>query len=80
MEFVLHHLPGNILFNYSIGPSCSNSHIPGYINHKNLKSAGNVFVIAVNDPFVTKAWGASLDPNGSSGVRCLDLPVVNARI
>ena len=34
------------------GPSCSNSHIPGYINHKNLKSAGDVFVVAVNDPFV----------------------------
>lgn len=34
------------------GPSCSNSHIPGFINHKKLKSAGDVFVIAVNDPFV----------------------------
>ena len=50
------------------GPSCSNSHIPGYINHKKLKTAGDVFVVAVNDPFVTKAWGASLDPTGSSGV------------
>lgn len=36
----------------ALGPSCSNSHIPGYINHKNLKSAGDVFVVAVNDPFV----------------------------
>ena len=34
------------------GPSCSATHIPGYINHKNLKDAGDVFVIAVNDPFV----------------------------
>jgi 2-Cys peroxiredoxin 5 len=35
-----------------IGPGCSNSHIPGYINHPKLKDAGSVFVIAVNDPFV----------------------------
>lgn len=34
------------------GPSCSNSHIPGYIKHKDLKTAGDVFVVAVNDPFV----------------------------
>jgi peroxiredoxin len=34
------------------GPSCSNSHIPGFINHKKLKNAGDVFVVAVNDPFV----------------------------
>merc|ERR1711964_548801 len=40
----------------AFSPSCSNSHVPGYINHKNLKSAGDVFVVAVNDPFVTKAW------------------------
>jgi 2-Cys peroxiredoxin 5 len=57
-----------------IGPSCSNSHIPGYINHKSLKSAGDVFVVAVNDPFVTKAWGESLDPSGSSGIRFLGDP------
>jgi 2-Cys peroxiredoxin 5 len=38
--------------NVMIGPSCSNSHIPGFINHKKLKSAGDVFVVAVNDPFV----------------------------
>lgn len=34
------------------GPSCSNSHVPGYINHPKLKDAGKVFVISVNDPFV----------------------------
>lgn len=34
------------------GPSCSNSHVPGFINHPKLKDAGKVFVIAVNDPFV----------------------------
>ncbi|KAG0647073.1 Antioxidant enzyme [Hyphodiscus hymeniophilus] len=60
----------------AFSPSCSNSHIPGYINHKKLKSAGNVFVVAVNDPFVTKAWGASLDPTGSSGIRFLGDPTV----
>jgi len=58
----------------AFSPSCSNSHIPGYINHKNLKSAGDVFVIAVNDPFVTKAWADQLDPTGSSGIRFLGDP------
>ncbi len=34
------------------GPSCSNSHIPGYMNHPKLQDAGKVFVVSVNDPFV----------------------------
>ncbi len=34
------------------GPSCSRSHVPGYINHSKLKDAGKVFVVSVNDPFV----------------------------
>ncbi|EPE26810.1 Thioredoxin-like protein [Glarea lozoyensis ATCC 20868] len=58
----------------AFSPSCSESHIPGYINHQKLKSAGSVFVVAVNDPFVTKAWGATLDPTGSSGIRFLGDP------
>lgn len=32
--------------------TCSGTHIPSYINHPNLKQAGQVFVVAVNDPFV----------------------------
>lgn len=35
-----------------LGPSCSNTHVPGFINHPKLKNAGKVFVVAVNDPFV----------------------------
>lgn len=35
-----------------LGPTCSDSHIPGYISHPKLKSAGKVFVISVNDAFV----------------------------
>ncbi|KAG4435914.1 hypothetical protein IFR05_008608 [Cadophora sp. M221] len=58
----------------AFSPSCSNSHVPGYINHSKLKSAGDVFVVAVNDPFVTKAWADSLDPTGSSGIRFLGDP------
>jgi 2-Cys peroxiredoxin 5 len=58
----------------AFSPSCSNSHVPGYINHPKLKSAGDVFVVAVNDPFVTKAWGDSLDPTGSTGIRFLGDP------
>ncbi|KAJ4375002.1 hypothetical protein N0V83_002081 [Neocucurbitaria cava] len=35
-----------------IAPSCSENHIPGYINSAKLKAAGKVFVVSVNDPFV----------------------------
>jgi 2-Cys peroxiredoxin 5 len=58
----------------AFSPACSSSHIPGYINHPKLKDAGNVFVVSVNDSFVMKAWAASLDPTGKSGVRFLADP------
>ena len=32
--------------------TCSSLHIPSYMNHPNLKKAGQVFVVSVNDPFV----------------------------
>jgi len=32
--------------------TCSSKHVPSYINHPNLKKAGQVFVVSVNDPFV----------------------------
>ena len=35
-----------------LGPSCSNSHVPGYIHHPKLRDAGKVVVVTVNDPFV----------------------------
>ncbi|KAI9863468.1 MAG: Peroxiredoxin-5, mitochondrial [Vezdaea acicularis] len=57
----------------AFSPSCSDSHIPGYINHKELKDAGNVYVVSVNDPFVMKAWGKSLEP-GSQTIRYLGDP------
>ncbi|THZ99908.1 hypothetical protein D6C83_09046, partial [Aureobasidium pullulans] len=55
-------------------PSCSESHIPGYINYKNLKDAGDVFVVSVNDPFVMKAWAHDLDADKKSGIRFLADP------
>lgn len=48
----------------AFSPACSASHVPGYISKLGeLKSKGGidgVFVVAVNDAFVTKAWGESL--------------------
>ncbi|KAJ9310237.1 hypothetical protein DTO217A2_16 [Paecilomyces variotii] len=58
----------------AFSPACSATHVPGYINHPKLKDAGKVFVVSVNDPFVTKAWGTSLDPTGKSGIRFLGDP------
>ncbi|KAK2809665.1 hypothetical protein FQN49_008599 [Arthroderma sp. PD_2] len=52
-------------------PGCSLSHVPGFINHPKLKDAGKVFVVSVNDAFVTKAWSESLDPEKKSGIRFL---------
>ncbi|KAL9000836.1 MAG: hypothetical protein Q9169_000590 [Polycauliona sp. 2 TL-2023] len=56
------------------GPACSASHIPGYLNSASLKEAGKVFVVSVNDAFVMKAWGATLDPTNKSGIRFLGDP------
>ncbi|KAH7321815.1 Redoxin [Rhexocercosporidium sp. MPI-PUGE-AT-0058] len=58
----------------AFSPTCSDSHIPGFIAHPKLKSAGKVFVISVNDAFVMNAWGKSLDKDGSSGIRFLGDP------
>ncbi|KAF2747139.1 AhpC/TSA family protein [Sporormia fimetaria CBS 119925] len=58
----------------AFSPSCSESHVPGYISSDKLKSAGKVFVVAVNDAFVTKAWAQNLDPNNKSGLRFLADP------
>ncbi|KKY28330.1 putative tsa family protein [Diplodia seriata] len=56
------------------GPACSSSHVPGYISHPKLSTAGQVFVVSVNDPFVMKAWGDVLDPAGKSGIRFIADP------
>jgi hypothetical protein len=49
---------------FALGPACSASHVPGYLNSPKLKDAGPVFVVSVNDAFVMGAWAKSLDPSG----------------
>lgn len=47
----------------AFSPACSASHVPGYIKNIrafNDKGYQRFFVVAVNDPFVTKAWGEQL--------------------
>ncbi|MCJ1450681.1 hypothetical protein MMC28_001014 [Mycoblastus sanguinarius] len=58
----------------AFSPSCSATHIPGYVNSSKLKDAGQVFVVSVNDPFVMKAWGATLDPTSKTSIRFLGDP------
>lgn len=52
----------------AFSPGCSQRHIPEYLQLADkFKSRGvqNLFVVAVNDPFVTKAWKENLsDANG----------------
>ncbi|KAL9054010.1 MAG: hypothetical protein Q9162_004416 [Coniocarpon cinnabarinum] len=55
----------------AFSPSCSDSHIPGYITNPKTKDAGNVFVVSVNDAFVMKAWKKTLDEKSESKIRFL---------
>jgi len=55
----------------AFSPTCSDSHIPEYVSHSKIKSAGKVFVVSVNDAFVMNAWGKTLDADKSSGIRFL---------
>jgi len=55
----------------AFSPTCSDSHIPGYVAHPKIKDAGKVFVVFVNDAFVMNAWGKSLDADKASGIRFL---------
>ncbi|ODQ78036.1 hypothetical protein BABINDRAFT_40195 [Babjeviella inositovora NRRL Y-12698] len=48
----------------AFSPACSASHVPGFIAKMNqfvTKGYDKFFVVAHNDVFVMKAWGASLD-------------------
>jgi peroxiredoxin len=48
-------------------PTCSEKHLPGYIEHfEEFRKRGiEVYCMAVNDPFVMQAWGKSqLVPDG----------------
>lgn len=50
----------------AFSPACSASHVPGYLEQLGaLKAKGieSVFVVGVNDAFVMKAWGESIDKN-----------------
>ncbi|KAK0517525.1 hypothetical protein JMJ35_000680 [Cladonia borealis] len=58
----------------AFSPGCSTNHIPGYLNSEKLKDAGQVFVVSVNDAFVMKAWGATLDPSSKTSIRFLGDP------
>lgn len=53
----------------AFSPGCSDSHIPGYLADARTKDAGKAFVVSVNDAFVMKAWGKSLDKDKTSGLR-----------
>jgi len=60
----------------AFSPSCSATHVPGYINSSKLSSAGKVFVVSVNDAFVMKAWADDLDPGSKSGIRFVADPAL----
>ncbi|KAL7268372.1 hypothetical protein RUND412_009006 [Rhizina undulata] len=55
----------------AFSPACSATHVPGYIT---AKSGIPTYVVAVNDPFVTKAWGESLAGSKEAGIRFIADP------
>ncbi|QRG39914.1 hypothetical protein FDK38_004374 [Candidozyma auris] len=59
----------------AFSPACSASHVPGYyklLRDFNDKGITHFYVIAVNDPFVTKAWSETIShTTGSDQVRFL---------
>lgn len=52
----------------AFSPACLASHVPGYLKHLAAfkeKGIDSVYVVGVNDAFVMKAWGESIDNAGS---------------
>ncbi|KAK3305719.1 Redoxin-domain-containing protein [Chaetomium strumarium] len=58
----------------AFSPACSARHVPGYIQHPKTKEFELVAVVSVNDVFAMKAWGETLDPAGTQGIRFLADP------
>jgi 2-Cys peroxiredoxin 5 len=60
----------------AFSPACSASHVPGYLNNlsKFEQKGYKVFVTGVNDSFVFKAWGESL--NADPNVSCVPLYLI----
>ncbi|TID15017.1 hypothetical protein CANINC_004688 [Pichia inconspicua] len=55
-------------------PTCSERHIPGYLTAsaiESLKSSGiaEVFIVSVDSPFITRAWGESLTSDADVSVK-----------
>ncbi|KAK4231934.1 Redoxin-domain-containing protein [Podospora fimiseda] len=58
----------------AFSPSCSSTHVPGFIKHPKTQEFDQVAVVSVNDVFVMKAWGGELDPGADFGIRFLADP------
>ncbi|KAL1839598.1 hypothetical protein VTJ49DRAFT_1341 [Mycothermus thermophilus] len=55
----------------AFSPACSGRHVPGYVAHPKVQGGefDLVGVVSVNDVFVMKAWGETMDPAGTQGIR-----------
>lgn len=57
----------------AFSPTCSISHIPGYISHLNElveeKNVDQVVVLTVDNPFANQAWAKSLGVNDTTHIK-----------
>ena len=63
-KIVLFAVPG------AFTPTCSEQHLPGYIEHFQSiidKGVNAIVCLSVNDPFVMNAWGKEKGTEGISG-------------
>ncbi|CAF9914325.1 MAG: hypothetical protein GOMPHAMPRED_008131 [Gomphillus americanus] len=52
----------------AFSPTCSNSHVPGWVASHKTGSAGKVYVLSVNDIFVVNAWAKSFEKDNTSKI------------
>ncbi|KAI5793891.1 AhpC/TSA family protein [Peziza echinospora] len=57
----------------AFSPGCTSTHIPGFIKHRS-QLPESVYVVAVNDAFVMKAWAESFPQAKDSGIRFIADP------
>ncbi len=63
-------------------PTCSNNHMPGYVQHHDAikaKGVDTIAVVSVNDAHVMKAWGEATSATGKITCSPTAMPTLPGR-